>query len=456
MGSVIAQLTATSPDSSTPLAYSLTGSTDLAIDGFTGEVSTTTALDHATTPQYSLTVQATDGENTTSVNVSISVLDASTVGNRLLCTMETVQGEILEETQPSVIPLPTCFNSDGSTTSLSDLTSQISSGDPYSLFEATPSGFVSSVSPLDYENRTLHTLTLDLQNSEVPPRLTTLTVIVGVAPVNEFPPVFASNPIRLTTSEAADVGASLGRVEASDMDGGEDGMITYSLVPPSELIFIHSTSGSVILTNSLDYETAEAHNFTVVATDSSEEPTSRRSASAVLTIVVEDANDNPPTLSQAVYSVSIREDSVTGASVAMPTCSDLDVGVNSQITYSIEAGNDDGKFAINAGSGLISLAETLDYDLLSTPKLFALRVQCMDTTPPRATAEALVLVQLTSYNEFTPDPGNERFTTIREDLQPGTRILQVQGSDRDLGPAGTLRSVLQSVTRHLRTYYVHT
>ncbi len=392
--------------------------------------------------QYSLTVHVTDGNSTVSANVSVTLVDASTVGDLLVCTMETVQDEILEGISSSQIPLPTCFNSDGSVAVVSDLVYRISSGDPNALFEVTLTGFVSNVLPLDYEDRTVHTLVLNVQNSEMPARTATITVIVVVAPVNEFPPVLVSSPLLLTASEAARIGHTLGWVEALDMDGGRDGIITYSIVPPSSLIFVHPRSGSITLTNSLDYETTQVYNFTVLATDGSEDQSSSMTASTVLTIVVQDANDNPPTFSRGLYAASIREDSATGASVAMPTCSDVDVGVNSEVAYSITAGNDDGKFTINNDTGLISLAETLDYDSPTTPRFFSLSVRCRENQPPNAMAEALVLIELTSFNEFYPDPGNPRVVSITEDTQPGTRILQIQGRDRDLGLAGTLRYLL--------------
>lgn len=427
-----------------PLTYTLTGSPDFAIDSSTGALTATTTLDYGAMPEYALTVQATDRTNTTSVNVNISLADTSSIGNALVCTEETVQNTVLEETLNIRTSLPTCFNGDGSVALISDLTYTISRGDPTSLFDVDPGGFlVTNNSPLDYETQTMHILTLDVENSELPPRRNTLIVVITVAPANEYPPVFSSDPIQISVLEAVRIGDTIGRVEATDQDSGGDGTITYTLMSPSSsLIFIHPDSGSIILTGSLDYESAQVHNFTVVASDSSLEPVYRFTTSASLSVIVLDANDNPPTFTRPIYFVEVRENSNLGHLVATLTCSDRDTGVNSDVTYSIVEGNTDNKFALDARTGLITLLDTLDYDAVSAMLLYSLRVRCRESRPPNAMDECVVLIRITSFNEFDPDPGNPYMTTVRENTPAGTEILQVRGRDRDYGLAGTLRYFL--------------
>jgi hypothetical protein len=276
-----------------------------------------------------------------------------------------------------------------------------------------------------------------VRNSEVPPRTVTLTVVVTVTPVNEFPPVFPSNPILMSVSEATAVGRVIGQVEASDQDLGKDGLITYSLVASaSNVAFIHPASGSIILTDPLDFKTTRTNNMTVLATDNSLDPVSRRSATALLSILVQDANDSPPAFSRGLYTVSVQEDSNRGHTLTTLSCTDQDTERNSQVTYSITSGNNNGIFSLAGNTGEMTLAGTLDFD--AGPRLYSLMVRCRETQPPNQADEALVLVQVTSFNEFRPDPGSTYYARIQEDTEPGALVLQVRGTDRDYGPAGAL------------------
>lgn len=402
-------------------------------------------LSYALLPSYSLSIQASDGTTRTAATISVNVtlLETSAIGDTLVCTIDTILTEVLEGIINIPIPLPTCFNSDGSTALVSQLTYTISSGNQNSIFEVSPGGFLSTRAPLDYEEQTVHILTLSVQNAEQPPRSSTLMAIVSVAPVNEYPPLFSSDLIQITLSEAVSVGTAIGMAEATDQDGGRDGTVTYSLLqPPLDLIAVHPDSGSIILTNTLDYESVQEHNFTISAVDGPLEATSRRSATATLSIVVRDANDNPPIFSRPLYSAEVREDSSAGHLVASLSCTDRDSGANAEVTYSISTGNDDMVFAVDVLMGVITLANTLDYDMPSNPRVFTLTVQCHENRAPHAVAESLLLIELTSFNEFYPDPGSPYMASIREDTSPGSQVLQVRGRDRDYGLAGVLRYFL--------------
>ena len=52
---------------------------------------------------------------------------------------------------------------------------------------------------------------------------------------------------------------------------------------------------------------------------------------------------------------------------------------NDVIRYSIKAGNDDGKFQIDANSGSVSVAEALDYEEV---EFYNVTVQAKDTGSP--------------------------------------------------------------------------
>ena len=84
-GAAVGSVSATDADGD-GITYSIesgNGDGEFAIDGSTGAITTAGALDHGTTPSYTLTVQADDGEggtDTATVNVTVTEVDESTAG----------------------------------------------------------------------------------------------------------------------------------------------------------------------------------------------------------------------------------------------------------------------------------------------------------------------------------------------------------------------------------------
>lgn len=74
--------------------------------------------------------------------------------------------------------------------------------------------------------------------------------------------------------------------------------------------------------------------------------------------------NQPPTIAPT-GALSVQEDAPNGTFVGNVSASDPDIGQN--LTYSIEAGNDDGVFAIDPATGDITVADnsTLDYETLT-------------------------------------------------------------------------------------------
>ena len=70
-----------------------------------------------------------------------------------------------------------------------------------------------------------------------------------------------------------------------------------------------------------------------------------------LHVVVLDVNDNPPEFERTSYYTSIREDGPVKQRVVTITATSRDIGVNAELTYSIVAGNEQGKFAVEEKTG---------------------------------------------------------------------------------------------------------
>ena len=124
--------------------------------------------------------------------------------------------------------------------------------------------------------------------------------------VNDNSPVFASDVYNLTLSELTEVDTLHNiLVSVSDEDSGSNALIRYQLQGTgmyilyilsicfvvSDVFTVGSSSGVLTLESSLDYETVDSLEFTIIATDSGI-PSLNDSATVIVTVT--DANDNDP------------------------------------------------------------------------------------------------------------------------------------------------------------------
>ena len=415
---------------------------EFLIDSVTGELTVAQELDYEATRGYTFTVgvENANGRDTIEVNVELTNVD----DNPTMCTESIVVFSAIEEQSISDLELPACTDEDVPSSPSFDYS--IISGNEMGLF-ALNGGNVSLLRPLDYEVQILHDLLISVVQSGGTLGFN-MTVIVRVVPVNEHAPQFTSSTIDLTVSESALISSTVGQITATDSDAGDDGRIIYSIPSQSsDKFMIHPNSGEMIVACSLDYETVQSYSLTVVARDSPTGGDIPRSSTVQVQILIQDANDNRPLFPYHVYYVGVSEQYGVDYEVAHVQCNDSDSGSNGEVTYSIVAGNQEGKFQINASSGQIDLTGNLDYDNNNT-QFYNLTVECQEVQPPRGTAQTSLLVSVESFNEFRPDPGADYMSPVSEDTPPGTEILRVTGRDRDSGLAGKLTYFINDGTMY--------
>ena len=85
-----------------------------------------------------------------------------------------------------------------------------------------------------------------------------------------------------------------------------------------------------------------------------------KSASVEVDITVTDANDNPPSFRAIPPTILISESALPGTPVYTLIADDADFGNNKVVTYT--GYSPEGKFAINAQTGVISTIGKLDYE----------------------------------------------------------------------------------------------
>lgn len=435
IGTTISTLSATSP-SGLSLTYS-SESLDFNIDSITGALTVGSELDYETTSTYRFRVAATDGSNTGRGEVTISILNRNDFAPQ--CSSSIVYFSVTEGQGNILFQLPNCTDNDVPSNPTFTYSIEGTNG----LFNINQEGQITLMQPLNYELQQLYDLTVIVNDTAIPPGplSTSIRAIFSVNPVNEFTPTFSMPRLEFSIREDAGIGSTVGQITATDQDSGEDGLITYSInTGQTDTFTVQPTTGHLITTRSLDFELVSSYSFTVSAADNSLIESSRRTSSTIVVVNVQDMNDNSPTFSQSVYYQEVREDSNPGSFVLQLVCRDLDSGSNQEVIYSIISGNNEGKFQIDSTSGDVTLFSALDYDNPTTTDFFTLIGQCQEVTHPFHTSVVVILLEVTSFNEFDPLPTSVEYEVfVSESTVPGTPILTVEATDRDRGQAGVLR-----------------
>ncbi|KFP77160.1 Cadherin EGF LAG seven-pass G-type receptor 3, partial [Acanthisitta chloris] len=175
--------------------------------------------------------------------------------------------------------------------------------------------------------------------------------------INDNPPVYSSwIQTKLSAPENA-AGLDLGVFSATDRDVGVNALISYSLQDDFAGMFhIDSSTGKLMTKKSLDREMTDSYELKILAMDAGKPP---HSASLVLSITVEDVNDNPPVFPQKSYSVTVKENEPPHV-ILTATATDKDIGYNAIVHYSITG--DTTPFHVGELSGNISSLQPLDYE----------------------------------------------------------------------------------------------
>lgn len=150
-----------------------------------------------------------------------------------------------------------------------------------------------------------------------------LQVKIEIKDVNDNPPEFEANIVRIYVPENADVGVPLYSAHAKDKDSESNGMIRYKIAINAQGLFkIEPKTGDLTLTRHLDFETAQRHSLIITATDLGIPPLS---ANLTMLVEVQDINDNPPVFERNEYSLSVPESLPVNSQVSVKRILQIDI-----------------------------------------------------------------------------------------------------------------------------------
>ncbi|XP_067408764.1 cadherin-23 isoform X1 [Emydura macquarii macquarii] len=322
---------------------------------------------------------------------------------------------------------------------------QYSLGDGEGKFGINPNtGDIYVLSALDREKKDHYTLTAvardnpgDMSSNR---RENSVQVLITVLDINDFRPQFAKQQFSTSMYENEPAGTSVITLAATDLDEGDNGVVTYSIEGPGVEAF-KIDKGSGLITSRRHLQSYERFNLTVVATDKGRPPLW---GTTMLQVEVVDINDNRPVFVRPPNGtiLHIKEEIPLRSNVYEVYATDKDEGLNGAVQYNFlktGAGNKDWEyFSIDSSSGLIQTARRLDREKQAVYSLII--VACDQGQPAYETMQPLqVALDDIDDNEpifLRPPRGSPQYQALSlpEHSPPGTIVGNVTGAvDADEG-----------------------
>ena len=226
--------------------------------GTDGALKVAATLDYETTPSYVLTIQASDGTNVSTVQVTITVTDENDapVFEEAHYTFLAAEDAAVGDTVGTV----SATDADEGDT----LTYSITGGNEDGNFAIDAStGTITVAVALDFETTPSYELTVEATDGT---NAASATVVVSVTDVNESP-AFEQDSYSFSPAEDASVGAAVGTVTATDPDEGDT--VTYSITAGNSgsVFAIGDETGEITVAGDLSGQAGTTVTLTVEATD---------------------------------------------------------------------------------------------------------------------------------------------------------------------------------------------
>lgn len=285
-------------------------------------------------------------------------------------------------------------------------------------------------------------------------------VNITIVDVNNKPPVLIE-PGTITVRENTQVGTQIYRAAAYDPDDqpvlryaidkagsvarDEDG-VPISLAEYDYLALwdLNAVDGTLKVVRLLDREKLEIVKLVITVEDMAAiDGGPRQTASATLTIVVDDENDNNPVFRKPLYKTSITENSKNGVNIATVIADDADK--NKSINYFLEGREELLNLVhMDSKTGEVVVASKIDHELYPWINL---TVKGVDSgVPPRYSVVDL-FIQVLDENDNNPIFESSAFEyRVLEDVEPGTTIANILARDADSGEFGKITYLLDRMS----------
>ena len=410
---------------------------EFSVHPITGAVTILEPLDYDTIQEYHLNITATDLAFEPKQAIATLTINVSDINDNPPTFNQSLYEAYLPENSPPHNFVYKVEAKDIDSPKYAVIQYKIIGGSGKDHFQIQQdTGKISSKISFDYEEANEYTLDIVAANPDTNPQMVGFTtVLIHITGVNEFYPKFVQPVFHMDVSESAEVGTSVGLVQATDQDTGNDGRVYYLFVGSSNDrgFLIGPETGIISVSRRLDRETQNRVVLTVMAKNGGGIRGNDTDEAQVI-ISIQDGND-PPEFLQSIYDASVSEGAVQGTRVMAVRAVDKDVRPqNNQFSYSIIGGNVGQAFKVDPQTGDIETAKQLDRETVPTYELI---IGAIDTGSPPQTGTATVRIELLDINDNGPDfASSEVIGYVSENEPAGTTIMTLTATDPDLPPNG--------------------
>uniref|UniRef100_A0A672FRH9 Cadherin domain-containing protein n=1 Tax=Salarias fasciatus TaxID=181472 RepID=A0A672FRH9_SALFA len=298
---------------------------------------------------------------------------------------------------------------------------------------------------IDYETNDEYEIEIQASDKGLAPLTTEKSVIIKIVDVNDNAPEIEVTSFSRSIPEDSRPGTTVALISVKDVDSGLNGKVicyvsddvTFTLTATLKDKIEKRGDGKIpvlVIQKALDRETAGSHSLTLTALDGGKP---QKAGNTRIQVKVLDINDNAPTFSKDVYSVTLTENAPIGTTVIQVNATDLDEGPNGQVVYSFgKSINKDilNIFQISPSTGLIMVKNLLDYEKTDE---YEIEIQASDRGLAPLTTEKSVIIKIVDINDNAPEIKVTSFSSsIPEDSKPGTTVALTNVNDLDSGLNG--------------------
>ncbi|XP_058496668.1 protocadherin Fat 1a isoform X5 [Solea solea] len=383
IGTVIMWLEAHDPDigPSSQVRYSLidNGGGKFEVDKVSGAVRIVQNLDYETKQVYNVTAKAKDKGKPISLSstcfIEVDVVDVNENLHRPLFRSFVEKGFIKEDADVGTSVM-TVTAEDEDSGQDGEIRYSIRDGSGLGIFTIDEeTGIIRTQEALDHETISHYWLTVYAMDRGVVPLSAFVEVYIEVQDVNDNAPQTSEPVYYPSVVENSPKDVSIIKINAVDPDDKASDKLTYRITSgnPQGFFAINTKTGLVTTTSrKLDREQQDEHILEVTITDHG---VPAKSTTVRIIVQVLDENDNRPLFLEKIYKIRLPErekpekERVTKRDpVYRVIASDRDDGPNAEISYSIEEGDEPGKFFIEPKTGLVSskkFSSAGEYDILT-------------------------------------------------------------------------------------------
>ncbi|XP_047195466.1 protocadherin Fat 3a isoform X5 [Hippoglossus stenolepis] len=381
VGTVVAWLETLDPDLGLggQVRYSLANDYNgwFEVDRASGAIRLTKELDYEIQQFYNLTVKAKDkGRPVSLLSVTFVEVEVVDVNENLYAPYfsQFALTALVKENDRIGTTLLRVTANDDDTGRDGEIRYSIRDGSGLGRFAIDEeTGMIYTTDVLDRETKDSYWLTVYASDHGVIPQFTTIEVFVQVEDINDNAPLTSEPLYRPSVPENSPRDVSVIQIQAQDPDTAPPAAadrLNYRIISgnPQNFFIINSRTGLITTTSrKLDREQQTEHVLEVLVSDGGPSP---RQTTVWVMVQVLDENDHKPTFPEKVYQVKLpeRERKKKGEPIYRVFAYDRDEGPNSDLSYSIVDGNEDGKFFIDPKTAVVSSRKAFtagSYDILT-------------------------------------------------------------------------------------------